>query len=75
VSEEKTHQVHIKCKFTHDSGKSIEHVLTIGADDQPLPAGYGKAELQRDVDAFKQKHAELFASKIHAAEIAAQLED
>jgi hypothetical protein len=75
ASDDKTHQVSIRCKFSHESGKSIEHVLTVGASDEVLPANYSKEQLKADVEAFKVKHAALFASKIHAAEIAAQLED
>ena len=75
ASDEKTHHVSIRCKFAHDSGKSIEHVLTIGAEDSPLPVGYDKAALQKDLDAFKHKHAELFESKIRAAELASALEE
>ena len=74
VSDEKTHHVTIHVKLSHESGKQISHVMTIGAVDSPLPVGYDKAALQKDLDAFKQKHAELFESKLRAAELAAGLE-
>ena len=75
VSDEKTHHVSVRCKFSHESGKSIEHVLTVGAMDACLPANYGKDQLAADVAAFKLKHAELFESKIRAAELASALEE
>jgi hypothetical protein len=75
-TDEKTHHVCIRCKFSHTvSGKSIEHVLTIGAEDEILPVNYNKEQLQKDIEVFKQKHAELFESKIRAADIASQLEE
>jgi hypothetical protein len=69
-----THQVHIRCTFSHDSGKKIEHILTVGAEGQPLPTSYDKTALQKDLNDFKQKHADLFESKIRAAKFAAELE-
>jgi len=75
VSDEKTHHVSVRCKFSHESGKSIEHVLTVGAEDAPLPTSYDQTALAKDVAAFKLKHAELFESKIRAAELASALEE
>jgi len=74
VSDEKTHHVSIRCKFSHESGKTIEHVLTIGAEGA-APVGLTKESLQKTLDDFKAKHAKIFAAKIHAAEIAAGLEE
>jgi hypothetical protein len=71
----KTHHVCVRCTFSHDeSGKTIDHVLTLGAVDQPLPANYDKAALQKDIDAFKTKYAEVFEGKIRAAQIASEIE-
>ena len=76
VSDEKTHHVSIRVDLSHEqSGKKISHVMTIGAEAEPLPAGYGKEQLAADVATFKQKHAELFESKIRAAELASALEE
>lgn len=72
-THEETHHVSVICKFSH-GGKSIDHVLTIGAADEPLPLVYGKTELQRDLDAFKEHHARLFESKLRAAELAEGIE-
>ena len=39
VTDPKTHQVHVHCKF-EANGKSITHVLTIGSQDEILPASF-----------------------------------
>jgi len=73
IKSTEAHDTHIHCKFESE-GKSIVHVLTVGAVDQPLPVGYDRAALQKDIDEFKSKHAALFESKIRAAKLAASLE-
>lgn len=73
VTDPKTHQVVIHHTFEAD-GKSIEHHQTIGADDQPLPAGFDQAKLQEVADAFRQRHAALLESKLRAAKIASSLD-
>lgn len=73
VKSSDAHDTHIHCTFEAD-GKSITHVLTVGAVDQPLPVGYDRAALQKDIDEFKTKHATLFESKLRAAKLAASLE-
>jgi hypothetical protein len=76
LSDEKTHHVSIRVDLSHEqSGKKISHVMTIGAEAEALPASYGKEQLAADVAAFKQRHAELFESKIRAAELASALEE
>jgi hypothetical protein len=72
VTDPKTHQVHVHCKF-EANGKSITHVLTVGATDETLSEAYTAANLQEDVDTFKQKHGERFASKLRALDLANSL--
>lgn len=72
--DEKTHHVSILCKFSHECGKSLEHVLTVGAENVP-PVGLTKESLQAAVDDFKQRHAEIFAGKLQAKELADSLTD
>jgi len=50
------------------------HVLTIGSQDEPLPINYGTAELQKDVDAFREKHAALAEGESRAKTLAKGLE-
>jgi len=73
IKSTEAHDTHIHCRF-EAGGKSITHVLTVGAVHQPLPAGYDRAALQKDMDDFKMKHATLFESKLRAAKLAASLE-
>jgi hypothetical protein len=54
-------------------GLQSEHRLTIGAIDEPLPVGYDAAQLQKDLDAFRQKSAEMLEGKYRAKKIAAEL--
>jgi hypothetical protein len=48
--------------------------MTIGAEDCPLPIGYDAAALQKDLDVFRQKHAELAESKLRAIKLAMSLQ-
>jgi hypothetical protein len=68
VVDSNNHQLAIHCKFEAD-GKTITHVLTVGSSES-VATGLDAATLQADLDAFKQKHAEQFASKLHAIDLA-----
>jgi hypothetical protein len=79
VTNPKTHSVEVHCTFEAE-GKSVKRVLTVGAAIAPeadrheiLAAGYDTAALQKDVDDFKQRHAERFESKIRALKLANSL--
>jgi hypothetical protein len=67
VVDPKNHQLAIHCKFEAD-GKTITHVLTVGSSESVAPMD--AATLQAEVDAFKQKHCEQFASKLQAIDLA-----
>lgn len=36
------------------NGKTHEHRILVGSDDEPLPAAYDLAQLERDIEAAKQ---------------------
>jgi hypothetical protein len=72
VETSEDHQVHIRCTFACGD-KSIKHVMTVGAADEPLPEAYDQAAMQKDIDDFKLRMATLFESKLRAAELAANL--
>lgn len=65
--EIKGHEIHLTVKA---EDVQATHVLTIGAEDGLLPEGYGQAELQRDLDIFREKHARLAESKLRAGRLA-----
>jgi hypothetical protein len=72
-TDEKT--FHTAVHLTVKAGNvQTTHVLTIGAEDCPLPIGYDAAALQKDLDVFRQKHAELAESKLRAIKLAASLQ-
>jgi hypothetical protein len=76
-TDAKTHQTHVLLTVKAGSGDDaveLTHVMTIGAVDQPLPVGYDAAALQKDLDTFRQKHAELAESKLRAKQLAKSLE-
>ncbi len=52
---------------------ATRHVMTIGAIDQPLPDNYDAEAMQKDLDAFVEKHATLLESKLRGAAIAKTL--
>ncbi len=52
----------------------LTHVLTIGAEDHPLPEGYDTVALQKDLDVFREKHAKMAESKLRAKRLAQTLE-
>jgi hypothetical protein len=68
--EIKGHEIHLTVKA---EDVQTTHVLTIGAEDGLLPEGYGQAELQRDLDVFREKHARLTESKLRARKLAQDL--
>jgi len=75
--DKKTHHTYIHLTVKAGSGSDaveMTHIMTIGALDQPLPAGYDAAALQKDLDTFRQKHAELAESKLRAKQLAKSLE-
>jgi hypothetical protein len=76
-TDDKTHTtaIHVNVK-AGDGVDAVEltHVLTIGAEDRPLAAGYDSAALQKDLDEFRQKHAELAESKLRAKKLAQSLQ-
>ena len=75
VSNEKTHRVSIRVDLSHEqSGKKISHVMTIGSEGE-APVGLTKESLQASLTQFKQRHAEIFAGNLHAAELASALEE
>jgi hypothetical protein len=75
VSDEKTHRVSIRVDLSHEqSGKKISHVMTIGGEGE-APVGLNKESLQVSLNQFKQRHAEIFAGNLHAAELASALEE
>ena len=63
--------IHVTAKI---GDVETRHAMTIGAVDQPLPENYGQAELQRDLDAARQKCASMAESKLRAKQLAANLE-
>jgi hypothetical protein len=69
----KTHQVAVHVTFVAGD-KGIAHVMTVGLPDTPLSAANDQTALQKDLDVFRQKHAELFESKIRTGKLAAALE-
>jgi hypothetical protein len=74
VKVDRNHQTQIHLTVAAGSGDdavSVSHVLTVGASDGPLPAGYGPAEMQADFDKFRQQHAELCETKLRAKKLAA----
>ena len=76
-TDEETHltAVHVTVK-AGDGNDAIEltHVLTIGAEDHPLPEGYDTESLQRDLDVFREKHARMAESKLRAKQLAKSLQ-
>lgn len=67
--------VHVTVKTGEGADAAeLTHVLTIGAEDHPLPDGYDAAALQKDLDVFREKHARMAESKLRAKKLAQYLE-
>lgn len=64
-----THQTHIHVSATV-GGITHTHVITVGAADEPIPSDYN---LQRDLDAARQKCAVMAESKSRAQKLASAL--
>jgi hypothetical protein len=76
-TDEKTNQTSIHVTVKAGDGNDavkLTHVLTIGAEDHPLPEGYDTASLQRDLDVFREKHARMAESKLRAKKLAQSLQ-
>jgi hypothetical protein len=69
VKTDKVHQTVIHLTATLET-VSLNHTMTIGAVDQPLPENYDSAALQKDLDAARNKLAALVESK-HRAKLLA----
>ena len=71
ISEAHHTAVHVTVK-AGDGSDAVEltHVLTIGAEDRPLPDGYSTESLQKDLDVFREKHARMAESKLRAKKLA-----
>lgn len=52
---------------------SLTHVLNIGSVDEPIPAHYDQAALQKDLDAFRRNAAAHLEGKLRARQIAEQV--
>ena len=48
----------------------LTHVMTIGSMDRPIPPTYDLPALQKDLDDFRQRHAELAEGKLRAKKLA-----
>lgn len=73
VKTDEAHRTAVHVTVKTGEGKDaveLTHVLTIGAEDHPLPDGYDAAALQKDVDAFRDKHARMAESKLRAKKLA-----
>jgi hypothetical protein len=67
--------VHVTVKAGEgNDAVELTHVLTIGAEDHPLPDTYDAAALQKDLDVFREKHARMAESKLRAKKLAQGLE-
>jgi hypothetical protein len=69
---DKNRQTAIHLTAIHE-GVSLHHVMTIGAENEPLSADYSLKQLQADVDAARQKLAALVESKHRAVDLAKQI--
>jgi hypothetical protein len=67
-----THHVYVDVSFEAE-GKRVTHVMTVGANDQPLASSYDQVALQADLDAHVDRHAKLFESKLRAEKLAKAL--
>jgi len=76
VKVDQNHRTRIHLTVTAGDGAdavSLTYILSVGAADRPLPAGYGANELQSDFDTFRQKSAKLCESKLRGKKLAAEI--
>lgn len=70
--EIKTDEQHVTAVHVTVKAGDVEltHVMTVGAIDAPIPPTYDLAALQKDLDEFRQRHAELAEGKFRAKKLA-----
>jgi len=75
--DEKTHHTSICVTVKAGDGPDtveLTQVMTIGSEDEPLPANYDTVAAQKDLDVFRLKHATLAESRLRAKKLAQTLE-
>lgn len=70
---DKNHQTAIHITATHEN-VSLNHVMTIGAENEPLPENFNVEDLQKQVDSQREKLAALVESKHRATKLSAQIQ-
>jgi len=69
---DKNHQTVIHLTASHETVQ-LHHVMTLGAENEPLPENFSLDDLQAQVDAQRAKLAALVESKHRAIQLAAQI--
>jgi hypothetical protein len=63
--------IHVRAQVGRES---LEHRVTIGSVDKPLPVEYDAAALQKDLDVARQHAAEMVESKHRISQMLKQIQ-